>query len=212
LYTDGFYNSSNKVYLPRIPYLSFPLSFSDSVYTHTLQSGGTAVGPGSVSRYWVYDGFGTVKLPYGTQSNVYRIRTKQVDSSSVLNSILATTEELIWFRQSDGIPILRFVKQGPNTIAAYYASVSGASGIYENGFFNSISTYPNPFSDKIVLVNPENEKIRQATIYNSLGQPVLTVLNQDLFINTQQLEKGIYFVEVHTDRNSVYRNVVIKQN
>ncbi|CAN5411363.1 hypothetical protein BH10BAC1_BH10BAC1_13170 [soil metagenome] len=73
LYCDGFYTSSDKVYLPRIPYLTFPLNYSDSVYTQTTQTGGTALGPGVISRYWIYDGFGTVKFPYGTESNVYRI-------------------------------------------------------------------------------------------------------------------------------------------
>jgi hypothetical protein len=178
-----------------------------------VQTGGTAVGPGSVTRYWIYDGFGTVKMPYGTETNVYRIRTKQVDSSSVLNSILATTEELIWFRQSDGIPILRFIKQGPSTIAAYYASVSGVSAISESILDNKLIVYPNPFNDKIILSNLSNKQIKQVLIYDTQRKLVLSMTNFDnKELNTSKLYNGFYTLEIQLEGNTTIHRKLIKES
>jgi len=207
LYTEGFYNSSNKVYSPRIPYLTFPLSYSDSIYTYTPQDGGTAVGPGSVSRYWIYDGFGTLKLPYGTTNNVFRIRTHQTDSSSVLGSVLGISEELIWFSQADGIPILRLVKVGPTTTVAYYASVSGSTSIdqLETTKFGSI--YPNPATN-YVSYNSENNVIgSKFIISDQFGKEVLTgrLINKTTNIDISKFATGIYLFQVENGSGQTFK-------
>lgn len=202
LYTEGFYNSSNKVYSPRIPYLNFPLNFSDSVYTSTIQDGGTAVGPGSVTRYWIYDGFGTLKLPYGTESNVYRIRTHQADSSSVLASLLSTTEEIIWFSQADGIPVLRIVKMGPTTMAAYYSSASGTTNISEKDFSNTYSIYPNPVANQLSIKTEKNFIGSMYFIKDETGRLLMQgkIINENTSLDISNLATGTYFIQVAKEK------------
>jgi len=209
LYIDGFYASSNLKYAPPVPYLTFPMIFSDSVYTHTVLKYG-AIRTGSVTRYWIYDGFGTVKFPYGESGNVYRIRTKQIDSSYVLNTVMGTAEELIWIRQSDGIPVLRLVKSGTIT-GAYFASVSGSNGISENFNDGQISIYPNPFTDQLTISNRSNEEIRQLNLYNIQG--LLLVQENGPFnnlIHTRNLADGIYVVEMVLTDHSIVRKKLVK--
>lgn len=212
LYLDGIYVSNNYKYAPHIPYLTFPLSFDDSVYTHTNQYG-IPTQPtnktGSVSRYHIYDGFGTLKLPYGNVSNVYRVRTKQIDSSTVLNAVLATYEEIIWLRQSDGIPVLRFLKNG-TLISAYYASATIASGVEESVLNNEINVYPNPFNDKLSINTITTEAISSVNVYNNVGQIVISTKGDVKEINTTNLSSGSYFIELLLKDKTPVRKKIVK--
>ncbi len=211
LFLDGFYNTSNKYFSPHLPYLTFPLSFSDSVYTKTIQTGGTGLGPGIITRYWVYDGFGTIKMPFGTEINVYRIRTRQIDSSTVVNLVTADTEELIWFRQLDGIPMLRFVKQG-SLIAAYYTSVYVASREDVSALDTKLLIYPNPFTTQIMLSNFTGKNILLINIYDAFGKRVWSEANFNFNeINTSKLKNGTYNVEIIFEDNQIIRRKLVKQ-
>jgi hypothetical protein len=132
LYYDGLHTSSNYRYVPHIPYLAFPLKFNDSGTVHVDQFTNPSqptVKTGSVDRTWIYDGYGTVKFPYGEAQDVFRIRTVQKDSAFIGTFVTGVQyDELIWFRKSDGIPVLRFYKNG-TTINAYFTSAEAGSGI-----------------------------------------------------------------------------------
>ncbi len=208
LYANGYYKTSNIVYIPQVPYLTFPLSFSDSVFHYQSITMGVNGPPASVSRYWIYDGFGTVKLPYGTENNVFRIRTKQIDSLTSINYAIIN-EEIIWFRQ-DGIPLLRFEKQGTNSIYVYYASMQGTNSINENSLKSSISIFPNPFTDIISFSNVPNENIKQVLLYDSQGVLMFSEYGKPLSINTANLNKGIYIIEILLSDNSVIHRKLIK--
>lgn len=194
------------------PYLTFPLSFSDSIYTRTIQKIGNTV-VGSVDRYWIYDGFGTVKFSYGTQNNVYRIRTKQIDSTLINgNSIFgAVYEEIIWFRQSDGIPILRFVKQGPTFIYAYYASVDNVSALAESELSPSINIYPNPTNNLLSIKSDNGFLGLNFTITDQLGRQILTgkLSNEITTIDVSSFSTGVYFFQVGQESKQTFK--VIKQ-
>ncbi|MCE9540521.1 MAG: T9SS type A sorting domain-containing protein [Bacteroidetes bacterium] len=199
LYFYGYYAGSNHPYYTPFPYLTFPLSYTDSVYTYTIQKSGNTV-VGSVTRDWIYDGFGTVKFSYGTENNVYRIRTKQIDTSMVNNNFISATvsEEIIWFRQSDGVPILRFVKQGATAIYAYYASVSGSTGVIENELSNLISVYPNPSTNYISIKSDKVLFGSKYMILDQTGRQVLTgkLNNETTLVDISQLATGVYLFQV----------------
>lgn len=210
LYYDGLYSNANYLYSPRVPYLTFPLNYSDSVYTHIKQYANPnqpTTATGSVTRYWMYDGYGTVKLPYGTATDVYRVRTKQVDSSYVINFV-TPYEEIIWFRQSDGIPVLRFLKNG-TLISAYFASVDATSGIDDEKNSSAISVFPNPFTNSIKISASTNEKIENVKIFDAFGNLVVSGKNiVENTINTKELNSGVYFVEVITDKSFVFKKII----
>ena len=208
LYMNGFYSSSNHQYIPAIPYLSFPLSYSDSIHTHTIQNQGAPM-TGSVTRYWIYDGFGTLVLPYGTANDVYRIRSMQVDSSYVLNSILSTNEEIIWFRQSDGIPVLRFVKQGETVMYAYYASASGATAISETKS-NKLSVFPNPIQERIHVTLPNNEQIARIELLDMQGRTALQGADSPIYLDGSSLRSGAYMIQVTLEDGTRLQKRVVK--
>lgn len=193
LYFNGHYASSNNQYLPAIPYLTFPLSYTDSVFTTTEQS----ASPGLVSRYWIYDGYGMLKLPYGDVDDVVRIRTHQVDSSYVLNMVLSTQEELIWFRLSDGIPVLRFIKQGETTMAAYYASASSPMGINTFVESNTIRTFPNPVADFLNVEGLENGQPFE--IYDLTGKLITRDVFRSNGIQLAGLQSGSYVLRITSE-------------
>lgn len=212
LYFYGYYAGSDNKYYTRIPYLSFPLSYQDSIYTYTPQKVGSTV-VGSVTRYWIYDGFGTVNFSYGSANNVYRIRTKQIDSSYINSTFIGKIEreEMIWFRQSDGIPVLRFEKKGTSNIDAYYAAVNYSTGLDESSFSKAPLLYPNP-SDEYISIKPDISLLGvNYKIYDSKGNQILTgTFNaEDFSIDIGQLDTGLYFIQLETE--SKYSFKIIKE-
>jgi hypothetical protein len=206
LFLNGLYTSSNYEYVPRIPYLTFPLAFNDSVFTTTNlnNSGGQQV-TGVVTRYWIYDGYGMLKLPYGNVPNVVRIRTNQVDSSTVINMVISRNEELIWFDMASGIPVLRLVKQGETTVAAYYASATLSAGWETKNRPGTSNIYPNP-AQSVLQIHGTDLNVG-FSILDLSGRVLKTGnTNTDLTtISIEELNSGIYFF--HLNGNTAQRFV-----
>lgn len=210
LYYEGLYSNTSYLAMPRFAYLTFPLNFNDSTGIWAQQFANPnqpTFATGSVTRSWKYDGYGTVVFPYGTVTNVYRIKTFQVDSNYIIN--LATTyEEFIWFRQSDGIPVLRFLKNG-TLISAYYASASGTTGLNENFNEMDVSVYPNPFNENIIISNHMNKNIELINLYDYTGKLILSKKNATDFISSTILNNGLYIIEViFPDKTKIQKKLI----
>jgi len=207
LYYDGLYASTSILNKPPYPYLTFPLNFGDSVY-YNGKLYGHPTQPntplGSVTRSWIYDGFGTVKLPYGTYENVYRIRTMQIDSS-YLFKLGVPSEELIWFRQSDGIPVLRFLKNA-TLISAYFASTPSSASIHR--FIKSGGQIPGIFGGKLDLSSIK-ENIKSIQFYTPNGELSLSISRPKTSLIDNDLQAGMYSVVINTDRE-IIRKVMLK--
>ena len=77
---------------------------------------------------------------------------------------------------------------------------SAPNSISENVTANqSISSYPNPFNDKLHLSNQNNIPISQANIYNGQGQLLISEKQPKDYINTDQLQSGVYILEIVRD-------------
>ncbi|TAH24756.1 MAG: T9SS C-terminal target domain-containing protein [Cytophagales bacterium] len=203
LYLDGIGTTR---YIPRIPYLSFPLKYKDSVYTKTALFI-NKLNIGNVSRYWIYDGFGTIKFPYGIAEEVYRIRTHQIDSNFIIKQG-TVYEELIWFRKSDGIPVLRFLKTG-NLISAYYAGVNGANATEKLYLDQTTMVYPNPFQSTLYLDHIQ-EPIQFITITNCLGETIKIQQITSKELSLEHLSSGVYQLEIKTIDGKIIRNKICK--
>jgi hypothetical protein len=70
-----------------------------------------------------------------------------------------------------------------------------------------IDVFPNPFNDKIEFRNIVNSKI---IIYDLLGNLIFTEFGDIKLINTTELLKGSYILEISNDMKS-YRQMMIKQ-
>ncbi len=70
----------------------------------------------------------------------------------------------------------------------------------------NLSFFPNPVSSILNIETPKNISFKKATVYSTLGKPILeTSENQ---INFETLSVGIYFVEVITDKGVVTKKIV----
>lgn len=212
LYYDGLYLSSNYLYRPRVPFLNFPMSFGDSTRVYLKQFANPNfpnTATGSVTRTWIYDGFGTVKLPYGTAQNVFRIRTKQIDSIYLINSA-TVYEELIWIKQSDGFPVLRFQKNG-TLISAWYSSTGTITAVDETYVNKELEVYPNPFTDQLTISKHSPGQIKQLRVFDQTGKLIIRKNNfSDNQLDTRSLKKGVYILDIELNDNSHFKTKIVK--
>jgi len=165
-----FVGSNPMAIVPPQPYLTFPLNYMDSVSTITQRFFGASLVGESV-RSWKYDGFGTVKMPYGNFNSIYRIHTVQRDTSFLLN-FAVVYEELLWFEQSTGVPILRMRRNGATMDVFYASTQGGATGIDGNTSPLDISVGPNPFRSSIQIKLPEAWGAADICIHDITGRQV----------------------------------------
>lgn len=208
LYYDGISLPNNYAYSPAVPYLSFPLNQGDSVYHFQLlyaMIGGQPQAVGNCTRTWKYDGYGTIIFPYGTQENCYRIKTTQIDSTFVTNFGVAY-DEIIWFRSSDGLPVLRYMNQG-GFISCYYAGVDGVSTVEEVDF--QMSVYPNPATD---FINIQSDKMLVGSTFSfcdQLGRNVYSGTISTSQIDISSMQKGLYLFQISDNSGIAYRKKMI---
>ena len=195
LYIDGVYSGGNSYPSPNSPYLSFPLQFGDSVYTQQeLYAGNVLVG--SRTRWWIYDGYGSVQFPYGSASDVYRIRTVQIDSTYIIN-FSTRYDEMIWFQGATGIPVLRMLGY-PTAVNAFYAGVDGAA-VISSASAPAEAVFPNPSSGKLQLSNATVGHAYE--VLSAVGAVVHTfVANRtEVPVDLSLQAPGVYFLRnVHT--------------
>lgn len=65
---------------------------------------------------------------------------------------------------------------------------------FEN--FNSISVYPNPVKDNLVIENPNQIQIEKIEVFNMTGQKIKTFTTISDSINLESLNPGIYLIKV----------------
>lgn len=80
--------------------------------------------------------------------------------------------------------------------------------LYEEKF----KIYPNPMNKILNIENSGDEKIKQVTLYNSLGQVVYRVSDESLVntlaINVAKLQSGIYLAEIISVKGRAIRKVI----
>ncbi|MCX6295122.1 MAG: T9SS type A sorting domain-containing protein [Bacteroidetes bacterium] len=89
---------------------------------------------------------------------------------------------------------------------AYFSTHSLAykacsTGITEETLANSISVFPNPAVDKLIIETSNNEKVSAVKVYDVLGKLLIDKKldgTERLELNVADLEKGIYFMEITT--------------
>ncbi|MFN4082109.1 MAG: T9SS type A sorting domain-containing protein [Bacteroidia bacterium] len=211
LYLDGFISSSiNYARTPSIPYLTFPLNFGDSVFTHTILYGiptQPTRATGSVTRYWIYDGYGSISFPYKTFNNVFRIRTKQIDSTYIA-SMAVMYDEIIWFDASKGIPVLRFLKNGTLITAWYSNYVAEPTATKEFEGIGNIKVYPNPANNYLNIENYTNKNIQYVMAIDASGKKIMVEPNGDI----SSLANGFYLIQIIFEDGQIFSHKMLIQH
>lgn len=206
LYYNGLVIGSNYAYTPAIPYFTFPMNFGDSLHHYTQLTaivGNQEMVTGSTTRYWIYDGYGTVSLPYGTQQDVYRIRTVQTDSTYITN-FAVTYQEIIWLRASDGLPVLRFQETG-GQISVHHTLVSDEVSVEETSPA-TVMVYPNPAAECFSVIS--DQRITGIELMDASGR-VLQNWTPAAQYDIGFLDEGTYVVRIVTDRSKYNRRLMV---
>jgi len=102
---------------------------------------------------------------------------------------------------------------GPNTIAWYRAISAVVQGdellsTNKSELTNSIKIFPNPTVNNINIELKNGLKLKEAKLYNYVGQIVRKTSSRN--INTSNLSKGIYLLEVDTNRGKSTKKIIIE--
>jgi S-formylglutathione hydrolase FrmB len=85
-----------------------------------------------------------------------------------------------------------------------------AVDIYEQTQANEISIYPNPAKTIIIITPPDDFTIKEICFYNQLGQKVLKKTKGTNMVDISMLDRGLYFVEILTDRFKIREKLLIE--
>ena len=90
----------------------------------------------------------------------------------------------------------------------------GSTVFVENSVFAGLKVYPNPVSDNIHVILPENNDNVEIQLFNILGKPVLTkkISNntRSLSFSVNKLQPGLYFMNIRIDDLTKTKKIVVK--
>jgi photosystem II stability/assembly factor-like uncharacterized protein len=166
----------------------------------------------------------SIKEVYRNGNNLYMI-SKTQSGLTINDSVYITSNEGVnWTNITDNLPndVLGagltefggniYIAYGSAALGIYKRTIATNVGINENALTDLLSIYPNPFNDKIVLSNFSNEKIKQVSIYDNLGKLVLSECSNIEYINTDGLNKGLYFMQIVFSNNTTVHKKLIKES
>jgi Leucine-rich repeat (LRR) protein len=96
--------------------------------------------------------------------------------------------------------------QTENVTLTYDASLS----IDNNEFSKAIKLFPNPVNDILQIRNSNNVAINKIEIFNTLGKRVQVLNEPKIFINVSSLPKGIYLMNIISEKGVTTKRIVKK--
>ena len=70
---------------------------------------------------------------------------------------------------------------------------------------------PNPFNDQIFIKTNSGISMKTISILDYNGRIIKTynhINRPDIYINTTEISKGVYFLKINTENNSTYKRLV----
>lgn len=134
-----------------------------------------------------YDAYGTLTTPYGTFTNVIRIK-----------SVSANFTGYTWFKSNPYTPLLDIdvvnATGSVSSVSLYQSTNLGTTQVTTD---SNILLYPNPTTD-IINIDTE-EKINQIIISDMLGKTVFETKQNNNTIDLGFLETGLYIANIKTE-------------
>ena len=87
------------------------------------------------------------------------------------------------------------------------------TSISQSDFANSVSIYPNPFTEQTTISFSEIQKNTTIKIMDVVGKEIKTInfTGKDYLLEKEEMNAGIYFVQIiYTNKNMVNRKVVMQ--
>ena len=159
----------------------FPYTYNTTI-NDTYKSSNSS-NPNSFTS--VYDAYGTLITPFGTYTNVIRVKKTQENRINY-----------IWYQTNPYLPIMGgdFTDNGSITV------LKNTTGLGFNPIEpkKAMAVFPNPAHAEVNIQLPEQQTLDRVAITDVTGKIVLKQdqnLNQ---INVSHLANGLYFIEVHS--------------
>lgn len=216
---------TNVIYSDPLVYMSFPISYGDNVSdnaTGTIANGmGTRTTTGTLEGY----GYGDLILPNGTVNNVLCVKFVQdvTDDYGGGTTTNSTTESYLFVSPNETYTILSLnevVQSGQST--KYGLAKANYVGLENELNSRDISTkvFPNPinkgeeFNLNIEIQETKNVNINVLDItgkkVKTIGSRLLTSGSNDLNVDSDGLETGIYFVNISSGDHSSTVKIIVK--
>ncbi len=217
---DGLYIPNGSI---AVPYsdaenlLQYPMTYNTS-YTDNFAC--TIMGydrHGQVSV--IADGYGTLIMPYGTVTNVLRVKASETyaDYMSGVAVTNYTSVNYYWYKAGihNNLFQLSTLNANGSLYQQYGMYIDGTHvGINENPNKQSgFDCYPNPAKDKITIEIPVLKSNNESyfTICNINGEEVIKdKISQSgkSEIDISTLSSGLYFVKLITDNNVEIKKII----
>ncbi|EJL75811.1 T9SS type A sorting domain-containing protein [Chryseobacterium populi] len=165
------------------------------------------------------DGYGTVKTPVGTYTNVLRVKKESTVSISMNGSPVSTTQitTYTWYKNSReeiaGFAVTNIIspiQQASPSRFQYTNSNSSTLDTEEVSGIKSLAVYPNPVKDGKIRIDTKNNKIKWVGIYDMTGKKIFSQSADQVkrsegkySIDLQDYPSGDYIIKVETDKNII---------
>jgi hypothetical protein len=165
------------------------------------------------------DGYGTLKLPTGTFTNVLRVKFVEnyKDDLSSLGAGEVDYYNLEYNYYKAGVkgPLLaydslKYTNTNPTVLLSYQKNLAGTNGIHDLES-SAVHIYPNPAHHTVTIASAEANY--DCTITDLNGEMVINTQvakNANKQINVEALAGGLYFINLKADDGStVTRKLVV---
>jgi len=95
-------------------------------------------------------------------------------------------------------------------IEDYDLTVTGANNVEEVMLQNAINLFPNPTEGILNVTNTSTNAITAVNVFNVLGESVITQRNITNTLDFTNLDKGMYFVQISTDKATIAQRIIVK--
>ena len=157
-------------------------------------------------------------LDLSLQSNLVAldIHTNNLSSLNVANSnntnfsyFKTTTNPNLTCIEVDNVAYSTTSWTNIDATASFSLNCSSTVGVNEQADNHSLSIYPNPAKNELIINNGEL-KIEQVLIFDMTGKTVKTIIGNVNTVNVSELTRGIYFIQIQTETGLV-NNKFIKE-
>ncbi|WP_343607755.1 T9SS type A sorting domain-containing protein [Chryseobacterium oranimense] len=205
--------------------LKFPTTYLQSFTdTSTLTASGGVVT--TTNDVITVDGYGTIKTPVGTYTNVLRVKKASTVTSSIGGTSVGTTQltTYTWYKnnreQIASFSIVNIVspvtQPGPS---AFQYTNSNVLATDESKMKKPVIMYPNPVRDGKLWINlGSDRKIKSVIIYDMTGKQIYKEINGlsvqiggKYVINLLNCEEGNYIVKIETDKNTITETIQVQK-
>ncbi|MBK6344742.1 MAG: T9SS type A sorting domain-containing protein [Bacteroidales bacterium] len=142
----------------------------------------------------------------GLRDSLYMSSDEGSSWTNITGNLLATDLNASGITEFNGYPFIAYNLMTPGNGIYRRDGPTGIPTVVNN---NNIELYPNPFSDRILLLNKSKEEVTGIQIYDASGRTALSCDGVITSIVTSSLKPGIYLIKLKLANGTmVYRKMI----